>query len=81
MTASRSCSSATTGRRGSTPRPRTPRRSAGLLAFAQPGRFDAYPVATEVNNTRNNGADLLLPLPAAELHGVVDLVTGEVVGA
>jgi len=52
-----------------------------LLAFAERGRFDAYPVATEVNNTRNNGADLLLPLAAAELRGVVDLVTGEVVGA
>jgi len=51
-----------------------------LLAFAEPGRFDAYPVATEVNNTRNNGPDLLLPLPVGELHGVVDLVTGEVVG-
>ncbi len=52
-----------------------------LLAFEQPGRFDAYPISTEVNNTRNNGADLLLPLSADELHGVVDLVTGEVVGA
>ena len=52
-----------------------------LLAFEQPGRFDAYPISTEVNNTRNNGPDLLLPLPKDELHGVVDLVTGEVVGA
>ena len=53
----------------------------GLLDFSQPGRFDAYPISTEVNNTRNNGADLLLPLAKEELHGVVDLVTGEVVGA
>ena len=52
-----------------------------LLKFSQPGRFDAYPISTEVNNTRNNGADLLLPLAKEELHGVVDLVTGEVVGA
>ncbi|MEO7236867.1 MAG: SOS response-associated peptidase [Lapillicoccus sp.] len=54
---------------------------AALLAFEQPGRFDAYPIGTEVNNTRNNGPDLLLPLGKDELHGVVDLVTGEVVGA
>jgi putative SOS response-associated peptidase YedK len=52
-----------------------------LLAFQQPGRFDAYPISPEVNNTRNNGSDLLLPLAPEELHGVVDLVTGEVVGA
>ena len=44
-------------------------------------RFDAYPISTEVNNTRNNGAELLLPLAAEELHGVVDIVTGEVIGA
>ena len=31
--------------------------------------------------TSLNGPDLLLPLPKDELHGVVDLVTGEVVGA
>ena len=52
-----------------------------LLAFEQPGRFDAYPISTEVNNTRNNGPELLLPLAAEELHGVVDIVTGEVIGA
>ena len=52
-----------------------------LLAFEQPGRFDAYPISTEVNNTRNNGPELLLPLAAEELHGVVDTVTGEVIGA
>ena len=51
-----------------------------LLAFEQPGRFDAYPISTEVNNTRNNGPELLLPLAADELHGVVDIVTGEVIG-
>ena len=37
-----------------------------LLAFEQPGRFDAYPISTEVNNTRNNGPELLLPLAADE---------------
>jgi putative SOS response-associated peptidase YedK len=58
-----------------------PDEVAALLAFEQPGRFDAYPISSEVNNTRNNGPDLLSPLPREELHGVVDLVTGEVVGA
>ncbi len=51
-----------------------------LLGFDQPGRFEAYPVSTEVNNTRNNGEQLLLPLGPEELHGAVDLVTGEVIG-
>lgn len=54
---------------------------AALLAFEQPGRFDAYPVSPAVNSTRNNGEQLLLPLPESELHGVVDLVTGEVIGS
>ncbi len=52
-----------------------------LLGFDEPGRFEAYPVSTEVNNTRNNGVQLLLPLGPDELHGAVDLVTGEVIGA
>jgi len=51
-----------------------------LLAFEAPGRFEAYPVSSAVSATRNNGEQLLLPLPREELHGVVDLVTGEVVG-
>jgi len=33
-----------------------------LLVPAAPGRLEAYPVSTEVNNVRNNGADLLEPL-------------------
>jgi len=45
------------------------------------GRFDAYPVSSAVSATRNNGEQLLLPLPREELHGAVDPVTGEVVGA
>ena len=52
-----------------------------LLALERPGRFDAYPVSPAVSATRNNGEQLLLPLPREELHGVVDPVTGEVVGA
>jgi len=51
-----------------------------LLASQAPGRFDAYPVSSAVSATRNNGEQLLLPLPREELHGVVDPVTGEVVG-
>lgn len=51
-----------------------------LLGFEQPGRFDAYPVSAAVNATRNNGEDLVRPVPQEELRGVVDLVTGEVVG-
>ena len=33
-----------------------------LLVPAAPGRLEAYPVSTEVNNVRNNGAELLEPL-------------------
>ena len=35
-----------------------------LLVPAAPGRLDAYPVSTAVNNVRNNGPELLAPLPA-----------------
>ncbi|MBI1376324.1 MAG: SOS response-associated peptidase [Frankiales bacterium] len=35
-----------------------------LLVPAAPGRLDAYPVSTDVNNVRNNGPGLLEPLPA-----------------
>ena len=38
-----------------------------LLVPAAPGRLEAYPVSTEVNNVRNNGADLLEPLAADSL--------------
>ena len=34
-----------------------------LLVAAAPGRLDAYPVSTRVNNVRNNGPELLEPLP------------------
>jgi len=36
---------------------------AGILVPAAPGRLDAYPVSTEVNNVRNNGDNLIAPLP------------------
>jgi putative SOS response-associated peptidase YedK len=38
-----------------------------LLVPAAPGRLEAYPVSTRVNNVRNNGPDLLDPLPAEEV--------------
>jgi len=50
-----------------------------MLAFAQSGRFEAYPISTAVGATRNNGPGLLDPLPREELVGVVDPETGEVI--
>jgi putative SOS response-associated peptidase YedK len=35
----------------------------GLLVPAAPGRLDAWPVSTAVNNHRNNGPELIEPLP------------------
>lgn len=52
-----------------------------LLAFADPGRFAAYPVTTAVNGNRNHGPQLLHPAPADSLRGVVDPMTGEIVGS
>ena len=51
-----------------------------ILAFHQPGRFEAYPISTAVNATRNNGPQLIEPVPESELKGVVDPMTGEVIG-
>ena len=34
-----------------------------LLVPAAPGQLEAYPVTTLVNNVRNNGPELLEPLP------------------
>jgi putative SOS response-associated peptidase YedK len=51
------------------------------LGFSAAGRFDAYPVSLAVNSSRNNGGQLLEPLERAELVGVVDPTTGEVIGA
>jgi putative SOS response-associated peptidase YedK len=50
------------------------------LDFSEPGRFDAYPVATAVNSSRNNGEQLLAPLARSDLVGVVDPTTGEIIG-
>ncbi|MCE1180673.1 MAG: SOS response-associated peptidase [Micrococcales bacterium] len=53
---------------------------AELLAFSRPGRFEAYPISTAVNATRNNGPQLIEPISQAELEGVVDPMTGEIIG-
>jgi putative SOS response-associated peptidase YedK len=45
-----------------------------LLEPAAPGRLEAYPVSTLVSNVRNNGPDLVEPLP---LEDAADLPTGE----
>ncbi|NHA66884.1 SOS response-associated peptidase [Phycicoccus flavus] len=52
----------------------------GLLAPHEPGRFTAWPVSRAVSGNRANGPQLLEPLPAEELVGVVDPETGEVLG-
>ncbi len=36
-----------------------------LLVPATPGRLDAWPVSTQVNNVRHNGPELVEPLPAS----------------
>lgn len=51
-----------------------------MLESPGPGRFEAYPVSTAVNTTRNNGPQLLEPVPDDLLVGVVNPATGEVLG-
>ncbi|WP_068401549.1 SOS response-associated peptidase [Kribbia dieselivorans] len=51
-----------------------------LLQPHAPGRFVAHPISTAVNAVRNNGARLLDPVAEADLVGVVDPMTGEVIG-
>ncbi|WP_432543249.1 SOS response-associated peptidase [Kineococcus sp. SYSU DK002] len=45
------------------------------------GALRAHPVPAAVGDVRNQGPELLDPVPAADLDGVVDLRTGEVLGA
>lgn len=54
---------------------------ASLLEPRGSGRFTAYPVSRAVSSNRSNGPQLLDPLPASELHGVVDPMTGEIIGS
>ncbi|MBM6400699.1 SOS response-associated peptidase [Phycicoccus sonneratiae] len=53
---------------------------ADLLAPHAPGRFTARPVGRAVSSNRSNGPGLLEPAPVEELVGVVDPMTGEVIG-
>ncbi len=48
--------------------PRTSDRDTllGLLEPAAPGRLEAFPVSTLVSNVRNNGPELVVPLPLEE---------------
>lgn len=57
-----------------------PAEIAPLLGFARPGRFTAYPVSRAVSSSRSNGPQLLEPAAEAELVGVVDPTTGEIIG-
>jgi len=45
------------------PTPRPAEELMELLVPAVPGRLDAWPVSTAVNNVRNNGPELVLPIP------------------
>jgi putative SOS response-associated peptidase YedK len=51
-----------------------------LLESPGPGRFEAYPVGRLVNSVQNDGSELLEPADPADLVGVVDPMTGEVLG-
>ena len=51
-----------------------------LLASSAPGRFEAYPVGTAVSSNRSNGPQLIEPAGVDELDGVVDPMTGEIIG-
>lgn len=50
------------------------------LEFSEPGRFSAYPVSRAVNSNSSNGPELLEPAPVQDLVGVVDPMTGEIIG-
>lgn len=45
------------------PSPRSTDELLGLLLPAAPGRLDAWPVSLAVNNVRNNGPELIEPIP------------------
>ena len=50
--------------------PRTDKESVlDLLVPAAPGRLEAYPVATMVNAVKNNGPELIEPLPLDDVPG------------
>ena len=51
-----------------------------LLAPHEPGRFTAYPVGKAVSSSRAQGAGLIEPADLADLDGVVDPTSGEIIG-
>ena len=51
-----------------------------LLAFSSPGRFEAHPGGTAVSSNPSNGPQLIEPAGLDELDGVVDPMTGEIIG-
>ncbi len=51
-----------------------------LLAPPAAGRFVAVPVPLLVSDVRNNGPELVEPVPVDDLVGVVDPLTGELLG-
>jgi hypothetical protein len=53
---------------------------ARLLRPRPPGRFEAYPVGSAVSSNRSNGPQLIEPAGLDELDGVVDPMTGEIIG-
>jgi putative SOS response-associated peptidase YedK len=62
------------------PNLKDPNEIRSMLEFSRPGRFEAYPISTAVNGTSSNGPQLLEPILESELAGVVDPMTGEVIG-
>ena len=51
-----------------------------LIASPGAGRFETYPVGPRVGSVRNDGPELLEPAALEDLVGVVDPMTGEVLG-
>jgi putative SOS response-associated peptidase YedK len=51
-----------------------------MLVPPAAGRFVCVPVPTLVNDARSNGPELVQPLPVDELVGVVDPLSGELLG-
>jgi putative SOS response-associated peptidase YedK len=47
------------------PSMKDPEQALSLLVPASPGELEAYPVSTDVNAVRNNGPELIAPLPFA----------------
>lgn len=62
------------------PAVRDPDEVRALLATPDVRRLAVVPVSTMVNNVRNSGPELVAPLPADQLIGAVDPVTGEILG-